>query len=471
MLLSKARGFETNGLKHLASLYSRYHPYSYKAAGEYNKEYAVVDIVATKDVYNRFLQKPLRPIDTLSIESLRTFGTARLNGLYVDRNRLEDTATSLMKRLKELGEQLTNIADINWNSPREIGKVLIEHKVPLNQKTASGQLSVTEAILETHKDNPIVAVLLEYRKVSKLIGTFYEKFVQSTLDTPYLYPTINILGTATGRTSCKDPNIQQLPSEVKHIFTSRYPNGKIVQFDLSQSEMNCAVLVSGDTYLAKALQKDIHKYVAAIAFGIVEDAVSKVQRQGAKIVNFSALYGATSAKKLAERIGCTVEVATQLLEGNRNAFPILTLWQKNEQTIAMKYLKGLDAYKKVRDYRSTEEYAGMHKVKREAINTPIQALSAYICLELCNYLYRKFNGSLIKVVMQIHDSVFIDCPDDEVDYVIECCKEAFQYLNEVPSLTSLVGWGMVPIKGELTVSDSMYSEGKEKVYLSSIRGE
>jgi DNA polymerase-1 len=470
MLLSKARGQHHNSLKHLATMYSTYHPNAY-STGTYNKEYAIVDNLATYDIYKHFTRKPLRPIDTLSMRSLQVFGNAKIKGIHVDLSILDSVYSDIQHEVQALEKTLTEYAGIEWSNNNQVSKALIDNGVKLRSKTATGNYSVSVQALEPLREQySIVDTLLQYRKLTKLLSTFYSTYKDTlTIEHPYLHPEVKVLGADTGRTSCVNPNIQQVPKGVKRIFPSRFNGGSIGQFDLAQSELRCAVWLSGDTTFAKALQQDAHRVTASKAFGIPVEEVTDVQRKAAKAVNFAALYGATSASNLAERTGASEKAIQACFDALQTAYPKLIRWQQEQVATAKKYLRGMDNYKKVRDFRYSLLYGGKGKVRRDAMNTPVQAMSAYVCLELCCYIADKLTAHNSFVMMQIHDSVFIDVHPDEVDIVTQICKDAFQHLNTIEPIASLPGWGLIPCGGELTYNQSMYDDSEDVIVLSSER--
>jgi len=460
MLLSKARGSHINNLKHLASVLDcSCHPLSYKRVGEYNKEYAVADVLVTREVHQQLTAKGLRPIDILSAESLQTFGSARLAGLYINRNKLDETYTELVKQVKALADKLWCFDEIEWANNNQVAEALIGLGVPLREKTPTGKYAVGKEVLiglsETYE---VVATLLEWRELNKELKDFYKKY-KNTIVGDYIHPTVNVLGTTTGRTSCSDPNAQQIPLSVKKIFTSRFDGGKMGVFDLDRSELVCAVLLSGDEAMAEALLKyDYHKYVASLAFRVAYGEVTKEQRSIAKTLTFGALMYGGSAKGISNKTGVDAKLLEDAVISLKKGFSKLTAFQERYIQRAFNNLRISDAFGKVRDLRLEKEYKGMGAVKRDAMNTPIQALSGYVCLLLCNYCQKQFWATTMQsiVVLNVHDEVIIDVHPDEVEAVQKIVKDAFDYLGTVPELNSLPGWHLIQPTGELVIADSWY---------------
>jgi DNA polymerase I-like protein with 3'-5' exonuclease and polymerase domains len=462
MLISKARGNLHNSLKHLSSKYNtKYHPLSYKLEGEYNKTYAVADVLATRELHQTWVAKGLRPIDYLSFDSLKTFGSARLNGLYVNRNVLDKVYDEITEQVNSLEIKLNQYADITWSNNNQVSQALIDLGIPLTEKTATGKHSVSVKALERVSHYEVVALLLEYRKLDKLLNTFYDDYNTSTKEIPYLYPTIHILGTDTGRTSCSNPNAQQIPLSVRKIFTSRFDNGKIGVFDLDRSELVCAVLLSGDEIMAKALlEYDYHRYVASLAFQTPYDEVTKDQRSTAKILTFGALLYGGSAKGIARQTGTNEQIVSDAIINLKQGFKKLTHWQNKQISIGQKHLRIKDTFGKIRELKLVNEFKfGMGSVKRAAMNTGIQGLSGYICLILANYLFTQLNEKGMKslVVLQVHDEVILDIHPDEVEQAEQLVKDAFASLDNHPVINKLPGYGLIKPTGDMHIADSWYA--------------
>jgi len=323
--------------------------------GEYNKEYAVADALATDALYIRYMSAQ-RPVDKVSINALQVFGTARLRGMYVNKGRLAEVYDKLSTECDALLQALTQQAAINWNTPSEVGRALRKLGVPLEVRTESNGYSTSEQVLSRfRKDYEVVNTFLEYKSRKKLLTTFYSTYEDMTQTTDLIHPTMKVLGTSAGRTSCTNPNIQQVPSVVKPLFTSRFEGGRILQFDLAQSELRCAVLVSGDQMFAQSLAVDAHKAIMSKALHKPLDEVTKEERKLGKAINFGVLYGATSAHNMARRIGSDVATVKRIMQTFWRSYPRLKEWQERQKEIVQAYSRGIDHLKFVRDYKLTIE--------------------------------------------------------------------------------------------------------------------
>lgn len=471
LILAHNRGISTLNLKHLTSMYTDCNnPEAYDV---YSKAYAIADVIATQALYNRLIARGIREIDKLMCTTAIQFQRAKDSGIAIDKDKLISKRRELLIEIEDITDELMEYADINWNAPKEVSETLKIYGVPLKEKTKTGMYSVSSQVLEGYREvYAIVDLLLRYREANKLVSTFYDKYIRLIDDTgnSFIHPSMLITGTDTGRSSCKDPNLQQLPASVKDIFVSRYDGGMIAQFDLAQSELRCAVLISGDEVMSEALKgSDYHKTVASNAFNVPYDEVSKEQRKIAKIISFGALLYGGSAKGIAKQTGADEKVLDKAITNVKNTFTTLSRWQNAQIDKATKYLKVLLPYGFIRDVKEVKEYGygnGYGNVRRVAMNTPIQGLSAFICYELVRYIAHNLYHHKSKFILQIHDSIFIDVHPDEIEYVANLCQQAFINLNYT-HLSTLVGWGMIPVEGELSFNLTMKEECTEGIMLSS----
>jgi DNA polymerase-1 len=392
-----------------------------------------------------------------------TFQKAHTIGIAVDKVKLASERDKVVTEIEELYKTLVFFADINWNANKEVSNALVEYGVPLKEKTASGtQYSVASSALEPYREYDIVNTLLRYRELNKLLSTFYDTYVELTKDTDTIHPEFLINGTDTGRASCRKPNIQQVSSEVKKIFVSRYEGGFIASFDLAQSELRCAAMLSGDKNLADDLNSgDMHKKTAASAFGIPESEVTKDKRQLAKMINFGNILYLGSVSGIAKRSGADEKLLEQVSKAAKERYHVFTSWQDKQIMRFIKPLKLVDTFGRIRDLTLVKEYGygnGLGNVKRAIVNTPVQALSAYLCFFLGNYIEDRMPGTFIA---NIHDANYFDIPQDKVDQFRAICVDAFEHLNYIPELNKLPGWDLCKVQGELTFSDTMNDYGVE----------
>jgi DNA polymerase I-like protein with 3'-5' exonuclease and polymerase domains len=465
MILAHNRGLNPLGLKHLTTMYTDVNnPDAYaKSAHSFDTVYAVADIVATRALYQRLVRKGIRPIDNLTMQTAIVFQRAHQRGIAVNRDTLLAEQYKLQVETEQLWDRLEEYGFINWQSNKEVSTFFNDMGIPLIEQTASGQYSVASKALEDFRDWQVVDILLKYREATKLLSTFYDKYVAMTADgTSTIHPEILITGTDTGRSSSRSPNIQQTSSDVKKVFVSRYEGGYIASFDLAQSELRCAAILSGDSNLADDLNSgDMHKKTAASAFGIPESEVTKDKRQLAKMINFGHLLYLGGVKGIASRSGADEELLEQVGKAAKERYHVFTSWQEYQIQRFTKTMKLVDTFGRIRDLEPVKANGygnGLGSVKRAIVNTPVQALSAYLCYYLGNYIEDRMPGIFIA---NIHDANYFDIPATKVDEFRIVCIDAFEYLNYIPELNSLPGWYLVSVQGELTFADTMNDYGVE----------
>jgi DNA polymerase I-like protein with 3'-5' exonuclease and polymerase domains len=465
MILAHNRGLKPLGLKHLTTMHTDVNnPDAYaQAAHSFDKVYAVADIVATRALYQRLVRKGIRPIDHLTMQTAIVFQKSHQRGIAVNRDTLLTEQQKLQVDIDTYMEQLEDYGLINWNANKEVSEFLAAMGIPLTEKTAGGNYSVASKVLEDHREWEVVDTLLKYREANKLLSTFYDKYVELTADgTNTIHPEILITGTDTGRSSSRNPNIQQTSSNVKNVFVSRYEQGYIASFDLAQSELRCAAILSGDSNLADDLNSgDMHKKTAASAFGILESEVTKDKRQLAKMINFGNILYLGSVKGIANRSGADEELLEKVSQAAKERYHVFTSWQEYQIHRFTKTMKLVDTFGRIRDLEPVKANGygnGIGSVKRAIVNTPVQALSAYLCYYLGNYIEDRMPGTFIA---NVHDAVYCDIPATKVDEFRIVCIDAFEYLNHIPELNSLPGWYLVSVQGELTFAETMNDYGVE----------
>jgi DNA polymerase-1 len=223
--------------------------------------------------------------------------------------------------------------------------------------------------------------------------------------------------------------------------------------------------------MSEALQNsDYHRTVASNAFGVPYAEVSKEQRQIAKVISFAGILYGGSAKGIARSTGASVDVLEKAVLNVKNTFTQLSQWQDEQIDRAYRTHKIVAHYGFIRDVSSMVDGTVYWKgrVKRAAMNSPIQGLSAFICYELCCYIDRELENMNSCFIAQVHDSVFIDVYPGEEDRIADICKKAFQYLNDT-HLNTLPGWGHIAVEGELSYNRTMKDESEEVIKLTSKR--
>lgn len=457
MLMAHQRGEAVRGLKSLTTLYTD-RPGSRYGGGWDDPLYLAEDLLSTGELWLQWNQD-IRDSYAfrLTCDLTTEYAAMHVRGAHIDRDKLQLIRADAVEYLERTEAILNSYEQINWNSPIQVGPVLIKNGVKLRTRTAKGQISVAEKELLPHADQPIVRALLDHRGAEKMLG-FCDSYLELTSDShPYLHTTIKLASTATGRTSSAEPNLQQVPrvGPLKSIFTSRWPGGKIGVLDLEQAELRIAALLSNDLVMATALNsEDFHMFVASKALQKDPSEVTPAQRKASKTVTFGLLYGGSVsgiAKKadLPERM---VETLFNMILHDQ--FKKLGKFIEKCHADALESGELRTFFGRRRDL--SEEDTG--RTKRLSVNTPIQSVASDCMLTIIRGTAQAIRESRLKsrILFSIHDSMLIDIHPGEESAVARCCQTGFETLWQSP-LASIPLFKTLPLNGTLVVGSSWAS--------------
>ena len=348
--------------------------------------------------------------------------------------------------------------DFNIASTKQLQQVLFEErKLPSTKKTKTGYSTSTDVLEELASLDPVPKKILEYRSLSKLLSTYVDALPALADKNGRIHTTFMQTGTATGRLSSKDPNLQNIPirdesgRRIRSAFTA--DDGKLlVSADYSQIELVVLAHISGDANLQKAFNEgvDVHKATAALIFGISPNEVTHEQRRTAKTINFGVMYG-MSAFRLSNELGIPRGTAKSFIDtyfatysGVQNF--IRSTIEKCEKT---GYVETI--FKRKRFIRSINAKNKNEKAaaERMAVNTPIQGSAADIVKKAMIDVQNEIEAQKLnaKLLLQVHDELIIECPIDEcekIKTILQNQMEKAAKLN-IPlkvSVESGKDWGM-----------------------------
>ncbi|WP_201353598.1 DNA polymerase I [Hydrogenimonas urashimensis] len=349
------------------------------------------------------------------------------HGIAIDIERFESLKTEITFRLKRLTEEVYEAAgrEFNINSPKQLGEILFAVLgLPGGKKTKSGGYSTNEKVLDSLKGaHPIIEKILAYRELHKLMTTYIEPLLKLGRKDPHhrIYTSFIQTGTATGRLSSKNPNLQNIP--VKTEEGRRIREGFVASegyllagIDYSQIELRLLAHFSGDPVLSEAFRqgKDIHMETAIKLFG-PQEAASK--RNIAKTVNFGLLYGMGS-RKLSQTLGISTKEAKAIIENYFASFPTVKA-----------YLESIEAKAKERGYVETLlgrrryfdfEHANPMQLAaylREAGNTVFQGSTADLIKMAMLKIHRIIKEESLDaaILLQIHDELIFEIKAEEAE--------------------------------------------------------
>ncbi len=363
-------------------------------------------------------------------------------GVRVDVEMLKKAEEQLSRELATLEQKIYTVAGVtfNVNSPKQVGEVLFDElKLDAKaKKSKTGQYSTSEEVLLGLKGkHEVVGMILEYRELKKLISTYISAlptYINS--DTGKIHTTYNQTVTATGRLSSSNPNLQNLPIRSERgqlIRRAVIPDEGCVflSADYSQIELRLMAHFSQDPHLVEAFRsgQDIHAATAAKIFNIPIDQVSKDQRRQAKTANFGIIYG-ISAFGLAQQLDCSRSEAKALIDGYFTAFPGVIDYIERQKELARQqgYAVTLFGRKRYLPDILSQNATVRSFAERNAVNSPIQGTAADIIKMAMVTIYKKMKDEGLKaqMIMQVHDELNFNVPQNEVDRVREIVVSEMQ---------------------------------------------
>ncbi len=392
--------------------------------------FAEADIELTKlihaaervnNVYEQ-IERPLIPI-------VRLMGT---HGVLIDSTLLADLAKTYTAELKQIEKSIYAHAgrEFNVSSPKQLGEVLFDelHIIPERQKkTAGGQRSTRESELEKIREaHPIVADILEYRELKKLLGTYIENLPLMLDKENRLHAEFLQSGTTTGRMASQNPNLQNIPIQsergraIRHAFIAP-PGWQLVALDYSQIELRLAAILSGDEKLCAIFKngRDVHTEVAAQVFHVAPEAVDYEMRRRAKVINFGILYG-MGINALRAQLGTTTAETHAFYEEYFGQFKTLSEYLEKTKGFARKYGYTETLFGRRRQFpemKSALPYVRA-QAERMAINAPIQGTQADIIklamVRVDEMLTKEGAKDDTHLILQVHDELVYEIRESRV---------------------------------------------------------
>lgn len=387
----------------------------------------------------------------IELPLLRVLANMERHGIYVDVDYLHRLSVVLEKEIKSIAEEIYTMAGetFNLNSPKQLSQILFEKlSIRPPKKTATG-LSTNAEVLESLKDQyPITAKLLEYRSLEKLRSTYVETLPQEVHPlTHRIHCNFNQSMTATGRLSCQDPNLQNIPvrsevgCKIREAFRPQHPEWSYLAADYSQIELRLLAHLSEDSILMKAFlaNEDIHTYTASQIFNISLEEVTKEQRHQAKTVNFGIMYG-QQAFGLSQELGIDPKTASTFIQKYFERYHKVKEFLDKSKALARatgKAVTVLGRERLIPEITSSNANIRM-MAERLAINTPIQGTQADLIKMAMLEIEQKLKERKLKayMILQIHDELLFEVPDLEIKEVKQLVHDTM--VNIMPLKVPLV---------------------------------
>ena len=353
-------------------------------------------------------------------------------GIKVDKASLNAFSEQLLQMMTELEKEIYEEAgeEFNINSPKQLGVILFEKmKLPHGKKTKTGYSTSADVLEKLADEFPFVNTILKYRQVTKLRSTYAEGLVNYIAEDGRIHGTFNQTITATGRISSTDPNLQNIPirnelgQEIRKAFVAK-EGCVFLDADYSQIELRLLAHLSGDENLIDSYKSDadIHKITASKVFHTPLEEVTKEQRRNAKAVNFGIVYGISSFG-LSQNLSISRKEASDYIKQYFEIYPKVKEYLDNTVKRARIDGRTRTMFGRIRPIPELASSNFMQRSfgERAAMNSPIQGSAADI-IKIAMILVEKTlldQGLNAKIVLQIHDELLVEAPENEIEAVKE----------------------------------------------------
>jgi len=378
-----------------------------------------------------------------------------MTGVVIDNETMAEVSKLFTERMKEHEQKIYELAgrQFNINSPRQVGEILFGQMkiIEKPKKTKTGQYVTSEEVLESlRKDHSIVAEILDYRGLKKLVGTYVDALPKLiNKKTGRIHTSFNQCVTATGRLSSSDPNLQNIPvrgedgKEIRKCFIAPL----FFSADYSQIELRVMAHLSQDPTMVQAFREgyDVHASTAATVYGKSREEVTRDERTKAKRANFGLIYG-ISAWGLSQSLGIDRKESKALMDGFFETFPKVKEYMDESKRMASEtgYATTLLHRRRYLPDINSGNATVRGFAERNAINAPIQGTAADIIKIAMVRIYKRFKDSGLhsKMILQVHDELNFSVVPEEKNIVQQIVIEEMQ--NAYPLSVPLVadyGWG------------------------------
>lgn len=347
-------------------------------------------------------------------------------GMYLDQEQLHTMSGVLRQKLERIEKEIYDLAGepFNIKSPKQLSEILFDKlQISIGNKKKSTRADILESLKQ---DYPIAAKILEFRGLEKLRSTYVETLpLQVYEDTGRIHCTFMQTVTATGRLSCQDPNLQNIPirseegRKIREAFKPDDDAWCYLSADYSQIELRLLAHMSQDPKLLAAFlnEEDIHSSTAASVFDVPLDQVTKEMRAQAKAVNFGILYG-QQAFGLSEGLGIDIQDAAQFIKKYFNKYPAVKAFLEKCKESAHETGVATTLFGRKRPIPEIHSSNGMIRAAAErlAVNTPLQGTQADIIKQAMIKIHAALDQKA-HMVLQIHDELIFELPKKNVEWV------------------------------------------------------
>lgn len=415
------------------------------------------------ETYQEFKDKLVtEELDNLYIDIegplIRILANMEINGISVKTDVIDRLKNELNEKIVLLENKIHEEAgmDFNIGSHKQMGDVLYNKLMLPKGKGKNAMSTSHEVLIKLRHLNPIIDDILDYRALTKLVSTYLETFNSYVMEDGKIHTIYKQTGTRTGRLSSVEPNLQNIPvrsEEGKQIRKAFIPseNSYLLSSDYSQIELRVLAHISNSRSLKNAFinGEDIHTHVASDIFDVPENEVTKNMRRTAKAVIFGIVYG-ISGYGLGENLDISPTEAKKYIEKYLTLYPevneyMTEIVKKAKETSSVRTLLNR---KRTIDELNNTNYMIRQMGERIALNTPIQGTAADILKLAMIRIDEKLKEDNLKtkMLLQVHDELIFDVPDDELNIVIDIVREIMENVYKLS----------VPLKVEIDYGRDWY---------------
>lgn len=380
-------------------------------------------------------------------------------GIILDVEYLKKFAEEINDRISDVEQQIYGHADEEFNisSPGQLAEILFTKlKLPTTgiKKGKTGYSTAASELDKLRGSHPIIDLITQYREVTKLKNTYVDTLPTMVDDDSRVHTTFNMTIAQTGRLSSNDPNLQNIPIRTdlgRHIRTAfkAAPGHVFVSADYSQFELRLAAYLCGDEKLIDQFNRDVdvHTTTAAEVYGYDPEEVSKNMRRDAKVVNFGVMYG-LSAHGLVAATGMTYGQAKEFIEKYFEVRPKLKDYIESVKTQAKEqgYVETIMGRRRPTPDVKSSNFMVREGAYRAAVNMPFQGSAADTMKLAMVRLGEVLEGKDCDMLLQIHDSILVECQEDAAEETAKLLKETMENVIKLPvkltvDTTIGINWG------------------------------
>ena len=393
-------------------------------------------------------------------------------GCAVEPDALRTFGERLETRIRDLVDQiyLDAGAEFNLNSTRQLGEILFERLgLPAPKKTKTGYSTSAEVLERLREDHPIIAHILEYRRLTKLKSTYVDGLL-SVADPKdnRIHTHFQQMVTATGRLSSTDPNLQNIPvrtelgRELRRMFVAPDKDHILIDADYSQIELRVLAHISGDRHMIGAFRtgQDIHAATASKVYHLPIEEITSAMRSSCKAVNFGIVYG-ISDFSLAQDIGVSRKEAAAFIRSYLDSYPGVENYMETIKETAREqgYVTTLFGRRRALPDINSKNFNVRSAAERIAMNTPIQGTAADIIkiamVRVRDRLRRE--GLESHLILQVHDELIVEVPQAHAMQAARVLGEEMQHVIQNTLPEQQQAEFPVPLTADVSMGESWYA--------------